>query len=156
MLKKASRRGIGGFAFGVLIGQIISIFISVSLGNGEFIPVVPEFRALFSDEIGAVITQTLLTGVIGTVFAVTSLVFEIEKWGSLKQYIVHFIITSTFWVPIVYLCWMPQDAKGILICFISFLVTYAITWFVQYRVTKDDIRKINEVIRTENNEKEQE
>lgn len=154
MLKKACIRGFSGFAVGVLIGQIVSIIISLSLADGNFYQYIPAFRALFPNEIQTVIAQTVLTGLVGTAFAASSLIFEIDRWGSLKQYIVHFFITAAFWVPVTYLCWMPEDRRGLITCLLSFLTTYVITWLTQYFVTKNDIRKINAIIRAEQNQKE--
>lgn len=154
MLKKMSIRAAGGFAYGVLVGQIIAIIISLSFGDGKFHQVLPEFRALFENEITAVIVQMILTGIVGTVFATTSIVFEIEKWSVLKQYLVHFFITAAFWIPIVYLCWMPQNAQGILIYLANFLGVYVINWLIQYFIAKNDVKKINAKINALNDQDE--
>ncbi|MCG8638358.1 MAG: DUF3021 domain-containing protein [Desulfobacterales bacterium] len=143
MLKKMGIRAAGGFAYGVLLGQIIAIIISLSFGDGKFYQVIPEFRALFENEITAVIVQVILTGIVGTVFATASIVFEFEKWSVLKQCLVHFFITAAFWIPIVYLCWMPQNVQGILIYLANFLGVYVINWLIQYFIAKNDVKKIN-------------
>ncbi|NJD01579.1 MAG: DUF3021 domain-containing protein [Ruminiclostridium sp.] len=143
MIKKAGIRAAHGFAYGVLAGQIVMILISLSLEDGKFFQFVPKLRALFNNEIEAVIAQTVLTGIIGTVFAAASLVFEIEKWSILKQCVIHFLITAAFWVPIAYLFWLPQNIQSIIICFAGFLVTYVINWLIQYFISRNDVKKIN-------------
>lgn len=135
MIKKALIRAFSGFAFAVLIGQFVSISISLSLGDGQFHQFIPDFRALFATDLQAVIVQTILTGLVGTAFAVSGLIFELDKWSILKQYVVHFLATAMVWVPVAYLCWIPQNKKGITICLFSFFATYVITWLIQYFVT---------------------
>lgn len=146
MFKKLAIRGFIGFNCSVLIGQLVSILISIGTGSGEFYPVTDEFRALFSNEIIAVITQLVLIGLIGTTFSISSVLFEIEEWSFLKQGLVHFIITSIVWIPIVYLCWMPKGYSGVLILLINLLGTYIIIWLIQYLLNRRNIKKINEKI----------
>ncbi|WP_459502997.1 DUF3021 domain-containing protein [Bacillus sp. C1] len=145
-MKKLRSRVVGGFVIGVIIGQIVQLLISFTLGQGEYIPVVDQFRSFFVSEMSAVLVQILLTGLIGVTFATSALVFEIAKWSLLKQYIVHFCITALVWGPIVMLLWMPQTHFGTFIFFISFLGTYVITWVIQYIVSKNDVKKINAAI----------
>ncbi|MFJ7949981.1 DUF3021 domain-containing protein [Lysinibacillus sp. NPDC096418] len=152
MLKKLLSRAAGGFAYGILIGQVVQISISLKLGQGQFMPVTPDFANLFNNEATAVIIQLLLTGVIGLTFAMSSTIFEIAKWGLLKQYLIHFFITAIVWVPVVAFCWMPKNMLSIFIYCVSFLGTYLITWFIQYTISKKDIQQINAMIRANNDE----
>lgn len=154
MLKKACIRAASGFAYGILIGQSVSIMISLGFGDGTYHAVIPEFSALFNTEITAVIVQMILRGILGAAFAATSIIFEMEKWSILKQYVLHFFITAAFWVPIVYFCWMPRNAGGVLIFLANFVGVYAIIWLVQYFIAKNDVKKINEKINALNNQVE--
>ncbi|MGM0885028.1 MAG: DUF3021 domain-containing protein [Bacillota bacterium] len=149
MLIKLLSRALGGFAFGVFVGQVVQIIISLSLGEGKFMPVIPDFRSLFESEITAVIVQMMLTGFIGVAYATSSVVFDIAKWSLLKQYVVHFCITAIVWVPIVTICWMPKTYMSFLILGVNFLGTYLITWFIQYTISKKDIQEINSFIKAE-------
>lgn len=153
MFKKLAIRGLFGFTCSVLIGQLVSILISLGTGSGEFYPVTEEFRALFSSEISAVITQLILIGLIGTTFSISSVLFEIEEWSFLKQGLIHFIITSIVWIPVVYLCWMPKGYSGLVILLINLLGTYIITWLIHYLLNRRNIKKINEKINEFNNRK---
>ena len=147
-MKNLLSRVVGGFVIGVIIGQIVQLLISLTLGQGEYMPVVEQFRSLFVSEMSAVMVQILLTGLIGVTFATSALVFDIVKWSLLKQYIVHFFITALVWGPIVTLLWMPKTTIGTLIFFISFLGTYVITWAIQYMISKNDIKQINAAIQS--------
>ncbi|SES45323.1 DUF3021 domain-containing protein [Psychrobacillus sp. OK032] len=151
-MKSILSRIIGGFVIGVLIGQVVQILISLQVGQGTYLPVLDNFRAFFTNETTAFITQIILTGCIGVVFATSSLVFDIAKWGLLKQYMIHFCVTSIVWVPVVMLLWTPETFKNVIIMMISFLATYILTWWIQYTLSKKDIQKINAAIQSKRNE----
>lgn len=146
MRKDILTRIIGGFLIGIVMGQIVQFFVSMGIGQGKYVWVVPEFRAYFTDEISAIITQILLTGVIGITFALAALIFEMASWGMLKQYFVHFFITAMIWIPIVTLLWMPKTMANIFSLVASFLGTYIVTWVLQYRFSQRDIEKINTIL----------
>lgn len=101
----------------------------------------------------AVIVQNILTGCIGLVFATSSLVFDIAKWGLLKQYLIHFCVTAIVWVPVVILLWTPETFRSIIILMISFLGTYTLTWWIQYTLSKKNIQQINAAIQSKLKEK---
>lgn len=148
MLKHTSIRAMHGFAYGVLLGQIVLILISIGEGDGKFYCVVPTILALSGSELSAVILQTFFTGLIGAVFAAATIIFELESWSLLKQFTIHFLITSIVWVPIAYFFWMPDNGFGIMICLGSFAITYMINWIVQYAASKKDVDEINRKIRS--------
>jgi Protein of unknown function (DUF3021) len=152
-LKNILRRATGGFIIGVIIGQIVQILISLQFGQGEYLPVVSHFLSFFKNEMTAFIVQTLLTGMIGVTFATSSFIFDIAKWGLLKQYIVHFCITALVWVPIVTVIWTPKTFMNTLVLLLNFFGTYAITWVIQYRMSKKDIQQINAAIQSKQEER---
>ncbi|MGE7692762.1 DUF3021 domain-containing protein [Lysinibacillus sp. NPDC094177] len=146
MRKDLLNRIIGGFIIGVVLGQVVQFFVSMGIAQGNYAWVVPEFRVLFTNEIIAIITQVLLTGLIGITFALAALFFEIARWGMLKQYIVHFSVTAIIWIPIVMILWMPKTVANVCSLLASFLGTYVVTWLTQYKLSKRDIEKINEML----------
>lgn len=142
-----------GLSIGELIGIIINVIISLGTGHGKYIAVMPQLMRYFNNEISAVIIQYVLVGAIGVVFAESAMVFNIEKWSFLKKCIMHFLISVIFYIPFVYLCYMPQNFKSVIIMLINFIFTYAFTWFIQYKVNCRDVKEINERIqKVRNNE----
>jgi len=135
-----------GLSFGELIGIIVNVIISLGTGNGEYIAAMPQLVSYFDNEISAVIVQYVLVGAIGVVFAESSMIFNIESWSFLKKCMVHFLISVVFYIPFVYLCYMPQNLKSVIIMLINFVFTYALTWFIQYKVNCNDVKQINERI----------
>ena len=99
-IKKAIiKRAILGFIYGVFIGQTILIIESLFMRDGNFYPVAASLVDLAGTKIAAVIIQYFLTGIIGTTFAATTVIFEMDNWSLLRQTILHFIITSNVMPP---------------------------------------------------------
>ena len=149
MIKRMVVRGTNGFIIGVFLGQVTQLFISLFIGKGEFFPVTDQFGLFFETEMIAVLVQFLLTGLIGVAFALGSFIFEIDKWGLLKQHVAHFLITGSVWVPVVLICWMPQSGKGIIILLANFIGAYVITYWIQFVISKKDIQQINAALQSE-------
>ena len=85
MKKELVSRIVGGLLGGIVICYLITIGISISLGDGNFYPCVPSLVKRFGNEITAVIVQTILSAVLGAGFAGSSLIWEKDDWSILKQ-----------------------------------------------------------------------
>ena len=139
MLKKIAQRATIGFSATVIIHLAIAFFL-VQAGIS---PVTPEFAAHFTNEVAAVIVQTVLSSLIGVAFACGSLVFEIERWSFLLQGAVHFGLTAAVWVPIASNCWRPTSVSIAFRAALGWLATYLVTWFAQYMIYRSGIKKLN-------------
>ncbi len=146
MFKEILERFSLGFIIGNFIGYMVNMIISLFTGQGQFLAVMPQLQVHFSTEISAVVAQTLLIGLIGVVFAETGLIFKIDSWSFLKQCIVHFLISACFYTPFIYLCYMPNNLKGVLIMLANFFFTYVITYLINHRLTCRDVKLLNERI----------
>ncbi len=140
-------RIVGGFVIGVTLGLLVQFFVAMGIEQEGYAWVVPEFQAFFPSEAMAIIAQILLTGLIGITFALAALLFEIARWGMLKQYIVHFAVTAIVWIPIVMTLWMPKTMANMFSLLASFLGTYVMTWLLQYKFSKRDIGQINAMLK---------
>jgi len=85
MKKKMIQRGLLGFPLGIAIGFVITVIISMCIGDGSFYPVTPELIDTMKNELNAVILQTILCGILGTGFAMASVIWEIDSWSLAKQ-----------------------------------------------------------------------
>ncbi|MCG7345478.1 DUF3021 domain-containing protein [Sporosarcina sp. ACRSL] len=148
MLKRVLGRMGTGFIIGVFLGQVTQLIISFFLGNGEFMPVSDQFGELFETKLAAVLTQFFLTGLIGLVLALGSFIFEIGRWGLLKQYMTHFFTTGAVWLTVVLLCWMPVTSMGLFILLANFVGAYGLTYWIQLLISRKDIEQINAVLQT--------
>ena len=145
--KEAVKRAIMGFIYGVFIGQTILILESLMARDGNFYPVAASLVNLAGTKIGAVIIQYFLTGLIGTTFAATTVLFERDNWSLLKQTIIHFIITSIVMYIAGFLCgWFPHKLSSTLIWFGIFIVIYVIFWISFSSYYKNKVKKMNEAL----------
>ncbi len=144
MKKQIIKRSLWGFPLGITLGYIITILISLGWANGYYVPCVPELISATGNEINAVILQTLLSGIIGTGFAASSVIWDIDNWSIVKQTGIYFSIISILMLPIAYLAyWMEHSVRGFLIYFGIFVFIFAISWITMYVVGKSNVKKMN-------------
>ena len=110
MKKKALLRSICGLAFGIALGQLIAIVISVVKGDGMFHAVVPELISDWGTELNAVIVQAVLLGVLGTVLGAASVIWDFDSWSLTKQTTTHFCLFAFPFTIVAYvLYWIPRS-----------------------------------------------
>ena len=146
--KAALRRGLLGAPIGIAIGHVITIFISLIQGTGEFYAVVPAFVKQAGSEAGAVALQCLLCMLLGAGCAAASVIWENEKLGLTKQTALHFIAISLCMLPIAYMThWMDHSLGGILSYFGVFALIYVVIWLALYGTILRNVRAINASLR---------
>ena len=147
MKKKILRRGLIGFPIGIAIGFVITIIISICIGKGAFYPVRPELSETMGSELNAVILQTALCGIMGSGFAMASVIWELDSWSLIKQSGIYFLIISVIMLPIAYIAnWMEHSVAGILSYAGIFVAIFIVVWLIQYFIWKIKIKKMNECI----------
>ena len=147
MRKEIIKRCLFGAPVGLAIGTIVTIFISLSVGDGKFYAVVPTLITDMGSEINAVILQTVLSMVYGAAWSGASVVWDAEGWSLLKMTLVHLVITSLATFPIAYLArWMPHNIGGVLLYFGIFVAVYLCIWISQYSAMKKRVQQMNERI----------
>ena len=147
MKKKILTRGLIGFPIGIAIGFVITIIISICIGKGSFYPVRPELAETMGSELNAVILQTALCGIMGSGFAMASVIWELDSWSLIKQSGIYFLIISVIMLPIAYIAnWMEHSVAGILSYAGIFVASFVVVWLIQSFVWKSKIKKKNECI----------
>ncbi len=147
MKKKIFIRSVLGFPFGLAIGYFITIIISLIWGNGYYSPCVPELIVVMGSEIKAVLLQAFLCGILGSGFAASSIIWEMDNWGLVKQTGIYLLLTSVIMMPIAYVTyWMEHSLKGALSYFGIFIFIFIIMWIVQYVIAKRNVEKMNETL----------
>lgn len=148
MKKKLLLRGLLGFPLGITIGYIITIVTSLIFAKGYYSPCVPDLVNQMGTEIGAVILQATLCGLLGFTFAASSIIWEIESWSMAKQTGIYFLITSLVMFPIAYVTsWMEHSLLGVISYFSVFILIFIIMWITQYFVWRIKIKTINKKIK---------
>lgn len=145
MLKKSLMRGINSFMFSIGIYTIIQVVILTVRGGRAMIPVLPEFAAHFPDTFTAVYIQSILIGLTSAVFGAGSVIMELERLSLVVQSILYFTITTAVWIPVGCFCFgLHKYPATMLTMGLSYLVSYGISWYVQYRLCKRNIEQINQ------------
>ena len=140
-----------GLLGGIVISYLITIGISLAIGDGSYYPCVPNLIERFGNEVTAIIIQTVLSAVLGAGFAGSSIIWEMDEWSLLKQTSIYFGIVSVLMMTVAYICeWMEHSVKGILSYFGIFFAIFIVIWIVQYLIWKIRISKIKEDIQRNN------
>ena len=146
------KRGALSFPIGVGVSQLVNILISLGMGHGAYLSVLPDFAARFPNEITAVIVQALLTGLLSSTFAASSVFFSVDKWSFLRQCATHFAVTAAVWLPVVWLVWTPRTSpavESLVAVSVNLVAVYAVTWGSQVAVNRRTAKAINEKIQSE-------
>ena len=147
MRKKLLLRALLGIPTGVLIGQLVTIFVSFGVGDGAYYPCAPALTEVMGNEVWAVTFQTLFCGLLGAVFAGASLIWETERWSLARQTVVYFLITAPLLMLTAYLCgWMPSGVLGFLYEFGIYAGTFAVIWLAQYLTLRAKLKRMNQKI----------
>lgn len=144
MKKKILLRGLIGAPVGIAISYIITVLISVLIGDGRFYAVSPQLAVDFGGELSAVIWQTICSVIFGAAFACSSVIWEMENWSLLKMTITHLAVVSVCSFPIAYVMrWIPHTVIGFVIYCSVFFGIYLCIWISQYSYMKKKIAQLN-------------
>ena len=152
MLKKILLRSAISAPVSIVVNQLITIIISLVIGDGRYFPVTPAFAAMFESELAPVLVQMLLIGLIGATFAGSSAIFEIDRWSFLKQGVIHLAITSAVFITVALICWRPVNLAGVITLTGIMVFIYGCTWLSRYLIWRRCIRKLNARIQSINRE----
>ncbi|MBP1756479.1 MAG: hypothetical protein H6Q59_2877 [Firmicutes bacterium] len=145
MLKKALFRGMSGFMYAIAINVLLALIITAIVNEPGFVPLVPDYAAHFSSKFTALLTQFVLIGFTSAAFGAGSVLLEIEHWSLLKQSIIYFIVTTLVWVPVSIFCWgIAKYTVAFISMICSYVLSYAISWLIQYNLCKKSVAAINE------------
>ena len=154
MKKQIIKRGLVGFPAGIAIGFVITLMISAFIGDGYYYPVTPELIGSTGNELNAVILQTVLCGIMGSGFAMASVIWELDSWSLAKQSGIYFLIACIIMLPIAYIAnWMKHSFSGILSYVGIFVVIFVVVWLAQYLSWRHKIKKMNDCFKKERNAK---
>ena len=138
-------RGVVGFPVGIATGFVITLIISACIGDGSYYPVTPELIGSMDNELNAVILQTVLCGIMGTGFAMASVIWELDSWSLAKQSGIYFLTACIIMFPIAYMTnWMKHSTTGILSYVGIFVMIFIVVWIAQYLSWKRKIKRMND------------
>ena len=144
MKKTLIQLGLLGFPLGIAIGYVITLFISIGIGDNCYYPVNQELINTAGTELNAVLLQTFLCGIVGSLFSMGSVVWDIDSWSLTKQTGVYFVIACLAMFPIAYFAgWMPHSVVGAALYVGIFIAIFAICWITQYLSIKHKVNEMN-------------
>lgn len=144
MIKNVLKRCIIGAPLGVGISTMITVIISIIIGDGQYYPVVPELVNECGNELTAIILQTVCSLLYGAAWAGASFIWEQEDWSLLRQTLTHLAVASLATFPGAYcMYWMKHSVQGVLMYFGIFFIIYLFIWLSQYIAMKKKIRQLN-------------
>lgn len=137
-----------GVIDGVFIGCVISLVVSLLIGDGSYYAVHPQLIERMGGEMNAVLVQTFLCALLGLLFSVGSIIWRIEKWNLLQQTAVYFALACIVMFPIAYfLGWMQASISGVL-CFVgSFVFVFVLVWLVNYWICRARVKELNKLVK---------
>lgn len=148
MKKQLIQRGLLGFPLGIALGYIITILISAIWAKGYYSAATPQFIEMMGNEINAVILQAVFCGIMGSGFAMASVIWEMDSWSLVKQSGIYFAIACVIMFPIAYVTnWMQHSIRGILLYIAIFIVIFIAAWLFQYVSWKRKIQKMNDCVK---------
>lgn len=137
-----------GVGIGSVIGNVITLIISFATGDGMYYAVMPHLLDFFPNETAAVAVQFALFCLIGAVFAEAGIIFTLEKWNFPIKCLLHFCVTSVFFLPFLWLCYFRhEELWRLLLIPLNLVVTYVISWGMSYFASRADVESINKRIR---------
>lgn len=149
MKKKLLVRCLIGAPIGLAVTTIITIIISLFVGDGRFYAVVPELVADCGSEINAVLLQSACSLLYGAAWAGASLIWEQERWSLLRQTATHFVVGSAATLPVAYFMrWMEHSVLGVAVYFGIFIAVYFVIWATLYFSIRKKLREVNSRIKS--------
>lgn len=144
-MKKIVSRVLYSFSIGISCSVGISLFLSLLFGEGKYYPFAASLVFFTGSEVKAMLLQTMLSGILGSVFGGMSFIWEIERWSILKQTAVYFLSVSIPMMGISYLLyWMEHSFNGFLLYFLIFVMVFFVVWLFNFAIYWFKVRRINQ------------
>jgi len=143
-MKKIVSRVLYSFPIGISCSVGISLLLSLIFGEGKYYPFASPLVLFTGSEVKAMLMQTILSGILGSVFGGMSFIWEIERWSILKQTAVYFLSVSIPMMGISYLLyWMEHSLSGFLFYFLIFVMVFIVVWLFNLAGYWFKVRRMN-------------
>ena len=144
-MKKIISRVLYSFPIGIACSVGTSLLLSLLFGEGKYYPFAASLVSFTGSEVKAMLLQTMLSGILGSVFGGMSFIWEIERWSILKQTAVYFLSVSIPMMGISYLLyWMEHSLNGFLLYFLIFVMVFFVVWLFNFAIYWFKVRRINQ------------
>lgn len=145
MKKKILYACLLGALIGVTISTLITVVISLIVGDGHYYAVVPALASECGSEIAAVTVQLICSLFYGAMWGAASMIWRVERWSLLRMTVTHFAVVCASTFPVAWLLhWMGHDLYSAVKYLCIFVGIYFIIWVAQYSSIKRRVRQLNE------------
>lgn len=142
MAKSILLRAANSFCYSIGITTVIYFIMLLVFG---YVPMFPDYVLKFNDSTTALIVQLVLVGAMSASLGAGTVIMEIERLSLVVQSIIFFIFSSAVWVSVAVFCWgFGTYAPATISVSVSFVLSYVITWVIQYRICRKNVEQINE------------
>ncbi len=133
-----------GFAgTGFLLGMILGNLIAWMTGS----IVSPALVDRVGSRAGAILLQTMVSGLYGAAAVSGMLLYEVDQWSLAKATIVHYLIVAVLYVPMALFLGWAESAADILIVEGFQLIAFFLIWLIMCRRYRVEVRKLNELMK---------
>lgn len=129
-IKKFILRGLFGITLGVFINQFVYLILAL---QGDVVSISSDI----------IITQFVISSVVGFYSAGISVVFNVEEWSILRQTVTHFIAMLVYFPIAIYAGWMPTTLLGRALFILNYIVVYVVIWLSVRRYWANKAKELN-------------
>ena len=132
-----------GLLLGMFAGNMIPWLIG-GFSNGVVSPILVE---RMGGKTGAIVLQTLLSGVYGAAAVGGMLLYEVDEWPLAKATIVPYLIVAVLYAPMALFLGWAERAADVLIVEGFQLILFFLIWSVMDLRYKAEVKRLNELIK---------
>lgn len=135
--------GIGEF-----FGLVMSLCFNYLFHSHDYYPSDPTFTNHFASPLDAMLVSVILWGLMGLVFGLGALIFDIKTWSLRTRTIVNFFIYYCGFTPLACLAgWFSLNLPNFILFTTIFIGIYILIWLFNYYSIKHELKKINQKLR---------
>ena len=143
-----------GLLIGMVIGDVIALILSY-ISHDEMI-MGQSMVDRFGSQAGALLMQTIFSGIYGAISMAGVSFYEIDDWGLLKTAVVHCLTIEIAFVLIgLYMEWLRPDLAEILICCLISALIYMIIWLIMNARYKAEVNGLNRLLNEKGEDNEE-
>jgi len=128
-----------GFLIGMILGNLIA-WMTGSIVSSALVERI-------GSRTGAILIQTLVSGLYGAATVSGMLLYEVEDWSLAKATIVHYLIVAVLYVPMALFLGWARNMTDILIVEGFQMIAFFLIWLIMCQRYKAEVKKLNELIK---------
>ncbi len=144
MKTKVLKQFLVGSLAGLFISICITVVYSFIYGEGNYLVATPSLITARGSELSAFIFQSVLSMLLGSIFAISDNIFKNDNLSLTSQTVMHFAVSLISLTTISTLNhWFPVNIINIIANTVLCVFIYIIIWFAHYMYYKKQVEVIN-------------